>query len=57
MTVPRPQDTGSTTIEIDADGTDVGAEGVTNGIISMIDSIREVEYDEERDAYVVGEVK
>lgn len=57
MSVPRPQDTGCTTIEVDADGTDVGAEGVTNGVVSMLAGTREVEYDEERDAYVVGEPK
>lgn len=50
----KPQDTGCTTIEIEADGTDVGAEGVTNGIISFLAATRNVEYDEERDAYVVG---
>ena len=42
---------------MDADGTEVGAEGVTNGIISMVNGTREVEYDEDRDAYVVGEPK
>lgn len=55
--VERPQDTGCTTIEVDADGTDVGAEGVTNGVVSMLAGTREVEYDEGRDAYVVGEPK
>lgn len=53
--IPGPQDTECTTIEVEADGTDVGAEGVTNGLISMVARTREVEYDEERDAYVVGE--
>jgi len=55
--VERPQDTGCTTIEVDCDGTAVAAEGVTNGIISMIATARDVTYDDERDAYVVGEQK
>jgi hypothetical protein len=55
--IERPQDTGCTTIEVDADGTEVGAEGVTNGIVSMLSTGRHIEYDEERDAYVVGEPK
>jgi len=57
MTVPKPQDTGCTTIEVDADGSEIGARGVTNGIISMLADGREIEYDEEREAYVVGESK
>jgi len=57
MSVPRPQDTECTTIEVEDDGTDVGSQGVTNGIISMIAGMRNVEYDEERDAYIVGESK
>jgi len=46
MTVPRAQDTGCTTFEVEG-------EGYTNGIISMIASFHTVEYDEERDIYVV----
>lgn len=49
MSIPRPQDTGCTTIEVDI------GEGFTNGIISMIAGFYTVEYDEERDAYVVKE--
>jgi hypothetical protein len=45
--IPRPQDTGCTTIEVDK------GEGYANGIISMIADFHYVEYDEERDAYVV----
>lgn len=45
--VERPQDTHCTTIEVDI------GEGYANGIISMIAGFYDVEYDEERDAYVV----
>lgn len=54
MTVPRPQDTGCTTIEIDV-GTDLENQGITNGIVSMITTHYDVQYDEDRDAYVVSD--
>jgi hypothetical protein len=54
MTLPKPQDTGCTTIEIDT-GDDVLDEGVTNGIVTMIRATRNVRYDDERDAYIVGD--
>ena len=44
MTHPRPQDTGSTTIE-------VCSEGVANGLLNMVAGMREVTYDEERGVY------
>jgi len=44
--IPRPQDTGSTTIEVDS-------EGVANGLLSMIAGFYDVEYDEEARAYYV----
>lgn len=47
--IPRPQDTGCTTIEVDK------GEGFANGIVSMIADFHDVEYDEQRDAYVVKE--
>lgn len=55
MTIPIPQDTGCTSIEIATGDDDRHAEGVTNGILSMIADYYEVEYDEGRNAYVVGE--
>lgn len=55
--IPRPQDTHCTTIEVHGDESMVGAEGVTNGIISMIAQYRDVEYDQYEDAYIVGESK
>jgi hypothetical protein len=54
MTLPKPQDTGCTTIEIDT-GDEVLDEGVANGILTMIQATRWVRYDDERDAYIVGE--
>lgn len=56
MTVPKPQDTGCTTIEIELDD-DYLSEGVTNGILSYINGLRKVQYEEERDVYVVGEAR
>ena len=47
MSVPRPQDTGCTTIE-------VMNEGQANGILSMIHGMTDVYYDEHEEVYVVG---
>ena len=44
--IPRPQDTGSTTIEVDS-------EGVANGLLSMIAGFYDVEYDENSRRYHV----
>jgi hypothetical protein len=52
--VERPQDTGCTSIEIDTND-EILDEGVANGILSMVSSTREVEYDEKADVYRVGE--
>lgn len=47
---PRPQDTECTTLEFPN-------EGVANGALSMMADFYEVEYDEEQDAYVLGDSK
>lgn len=58
MTIPKPQDTGCTTIEVEPGDEDEYNEGVANGILSLISNYRHVDYDEERDAYVVrGDAK
>lgn len=45
---PKPQDTGCTTIEFPT-------EGHTNGFLTFVNKWYDVEYDEERDAYVVDD--
>ena len=56
MSPPRPQDTDCTTIVVET-GDKVMDKGVTNGVLSMVSGMREVEYDEEADVYRVGEKK
>lgn len=46
MSVPRPQDTGCTTIKVDS-------EGVANGLLSMVADYYDVVYDEHTDQYFV----
>lgn len=54
----KPQETGCTTIEVEPSEDEEHCLGVTNGIISLISSYRQVHYDEARDAYVVrGDAK
>lgn len=49
MSVPRPQDTGCTTIE-------VTNEGQCNGLLTHAISLGiSVEYDEEKDVYILGD--
>jgi hypothetical protein len=57
MTVPKPQETGCTTIEVEP-GNQEYNEGVTNGILDLISNYRHIEYIEERGVYVVrGDAK
>ena len=49
----RPQDTDCTSIVIETGDEEVD-KGVANGILSFLSGVRSVEYDEERDVYIVG---
>jgi len=48
MTLPRPQETGCTTIELPDTGR-------TNGVLSMLNAYYDIEYDEDDDVYRVYE--
>lgn len=49
---PRPQDTECTTIVVDT-GDEALNQGVANGLLTYINSLRNLEYDEEDNVYRV----